>query len=316
MFVGAPEALAQTSPQAERWGPRIVYEPADNVEVISDLVYAQHEQGRTLKFDLYLPRDRSTTTIPGIIAIRGGGWHQGDKEGFAPIASRLAEDGFAVASIEYRTSQEAPFPAAVHDVKAAARWMRANAKQYGIDDTALGAIGGSAGAHLAILLATSSGIPELEGADPNLETSSQIQAAVGMATPSALTDFTERPVVQKFLAVSSAQHPESWVLASPISHVDQTDPPLLLLHSDSDDIVPYQQSVKLAQRYAGAGITSEVVKFPRAPHAFWHFPAWFDEAMEQAITFFNAELRSPRRPAIRSEKQYPAELGQPFFSPD
>lgn len=293
VVAGAPAALAQTSPRVE-WGPRIVYEPVDNVEVISDIVYAQYEQGRTLRLDLYLPQNRSTETIPGIIAIRGGGWHQGDKEGFAPIAARLAEGGYAVASIEYRTSQEEPFPAAVHDVKAAARWMRANAEQYGIDDAALGAIGGSAGAHLAVLLATSTGIPELEGPETPLEISSQIQAAVGMATPSALTDFIERPVVQNFLAVSPEQSPEAWVLASPIAHVDRTDPPLLLLHSDTDDIVPYRQSVNLAQQYEKFGVASEVVKVPSAPHAFWHFPAWFDEVMARAIAFFDAELKSPQ----------------------
>jgi acetyl esterase/lipase len=153
LLIGAPSAFAQTLPQAKRWGPLVVYEPTDKVKVISDIVYAQYEQGRTLKLDLYLPRDRPSQPIPGIIVIRGGGWLTGDKEGFAFIASRLAESGFAAASIEYRTSQEAPFPAAVDDVKAATRWMRANAKTYGINDKALGAIGGSAGAHLAVFLA-------------------------------------------------------------------------------------------------------------------------------------------------------------------
>ncbi len=298
-------ALAQPStptlPPGDRWGPRIIYEPTEQVEVISDLVYAQYEQGRTLKLDLYLPRHRPHHPLPGIIVIRGGSWKQGDKEGFASIASRLAEGGFAAASIEYRTSQEAPFPAAIHDVKAATRWMRTHAHQYGIDDQALGAIGGSAGAHLAILLATSSGISDLEALATPDEPSSQIQAAVGMATPSALTDFVERPVVRDFLAVSPEQHPEAWILASPISHVDQTDPPLLLLHSDADDIVPYQQAIQLTQRYEEAGIRSELGIISGAPHAFWHFPAWFDKTMERSINFFNQELKSTPMPAAKPQ---------------
>jgi acetyl esterase/lipase len=291
LLIGTPPGVfAQALSPAERWGPRVVYEPTDKVEVISDIVYAQYEQGRTLKLDLYLPRDRPSQPIPGIIVIRGGGWYEGDKEGFALIASRLAEGGFAAASIEYRTSQEAPFPAAVDDVKAATRWMRANAKVYGIDDKALGAIGGSAGAHLAILLATSHGVSGLEGPDAEANTSSQIQAAVGMATPSTLTDFVGRPIVQTFLAVSRNEHPETWALASPISHVDQTDPPLLLLHSDADKVIPYQQSVKLAQRYKAVGAMSEVFKIPNAPHAFWDFSTWFDDALTRAIAFFHTEL--------------------------
>lgn len=285
--------LAGTSLSAQAQSDRVAYEPTHKVQVISDIVYAKYSD-RTLKLDLYLPRERPRQTIPGIIVIHGGGWRQGDKERFAFIASRLAEEGFAAASIEYRLSTEAPFPAAVHDVKAATRWMRANAEKYGIAGEALGAIGGSAGAHLAVLLATSHGIPDLEGTGGHLSSSSKIQAAVGMATPATFVDFDGwgYGALEAFLAVSPDEHPETWALASPMSHVDRTDPPLLLLHSDSDGVVPYKQSIDLAEHCEEVGVTSELIKIPGAPHAFWNFQAWYGDTMEKAIAFFKAELVS------------------------
>ncbi len=274
-------------------GERVTYEPSHKVQVISDIVYAQYSD-RTLKLDLYLPRERPSKTIPGIIMIHGGGWLRGNKEKFAFITSRLAEEGFAAASIEYRLLKEAPFPAAIHDVKAATRWMRANAKKYGIAGEELGAIGVSAGAHLAVLLATSHGIPDLEGTGGHLSSSSEIQAAVGMAAPTNLIDSDgwHRAAIKQFLAVSLEEHPETWALASPISHVDRKDPPLLLLHSDSDPVVSIKQSIDLAERYEEVGATSELIKIPGAPHDFWIYQAWYGDTMEKVIAFFKAELVS------------------------
>lgn len=152
-----------------------------SVRVVPDLVYAQYGK-RQLKLDLYLPSqsDRSRA-IPGVIVVRGGGWQAGDKEAFGFVAGQLAKEGFAAASVEYRTSVEAKFPGAVHDVKAAVRWMRASASVYGIDPSAIGAMGGSAGAHLVAMLATSAGVDELEGSGGNSAVSSQVQAVVAMA---------------------------------------------------------------------------------------------------------------------------------------
>ena len=113
--------------------------------------------------------------------MRGGGWQHGDSKGFAFIAAALAQAGFAAACIQYRTSQEAPFPAAVHDAKAAVRWLRANAGAYRIDPDAIGAIGGSAGAHLAAMLATSDAAADLEGGGGHAGVSSRISAAVARA---------------------------------------------------------------------------------------------------------------------------------------
>src|SRR5688572_25088346 len=133
------------------------------VRVVRDLVYAQYG-ARQLKLDVYRPpQTDQRSAVPGIVVVRGGGWRSGDKDAFGFIAGQLAKEGFVAVSIEYRTSAEAKFPAAAHDVKAAVRWLRAHAAEYGVDPDAIGAIGGSAGAHLVALLGTSAGVDDLEG---------------------------------------------------------------------------------------------------------------------------------------------------------
>ena len=126
-------------------------EISSGVEVTEDLTYARYGD-RVLMLDLYRPVLQSSALLPAIVVIRGGSWRRGDKKRFGPMAAALAERGLAAVSIEYRTSDEATFPAAVHDTKAAVRWLRRNADRYGLDANAIGAIGGSAGGHLALYL--------------------------------------------------------------------------------------------------------------------------------------------------------------------
>src|SRR3982751_1332915 len=153
---GSEQAALDAEARAQRWGVRAPH-------IIHDVVYAEYGE-RRLKLDLYLPPGLDPASpVPGVIAVRGGGWREGDKEFFGYIAGNFAMEGFATASIQYRTADEAQFPAAVHDVKAAVRWMRAHAREYGIDPDAIGALGGSAGAHLVAMLATSGGVKGLEG---------------------------------------------------------------------------------------------------------------------------------------------------------
>ncbi len=154
---------AAASAQAPQDSARTSFPVPPSVRVVRDIPYATYDT-RELRLDLYLPPGSDDRrAMPGVIVVRGGGWRSGDKDAFAFIAGQLAKEGFVAASIEYRTSSEAKFPAAVHDVKAAVRWMRARAATYGIDPNAIGAIGGSAGGHLVALLATSGGVSELEG---------------------------------------------------------------------------------------------------------------------------------------------------------
>ena len=263
--------------------------PLGTVQVVRDLPYAQYG-GRTLLLDLYRPADSVTVRRAPVVVIRGGGWQQGDKLGFAPAAAALAERGFVAVSIEYRTSNEAPFPAAVHDTKAAVRWLRANAAVYGLDPERIGAIGGSAGGHLAVYLGVTAGIKSLEGEGGSAAMDSRVEAVVAMGAPADLATLREMPAAQHFVGVPLEADPDRWRFASPITHVDAGDPPLLLLHSEADPVVPFEEAITYASRYGEVGIPVEMVLYPDAPHPFWAYSDWFDDAMDRAADFFRRHL--------------------------
>lgn len=270
---------------------KVSFKVPEGVKVTRDIVYARYGD-RDLKLDLYEPGKRRVANLPAIVVIRGGGWRVGDKEGFGPIAAGLAAKGLVAASIEYRASKEAVFPAAVQDAKAAVRWLRANSGKYGLDPDSIGAIGGSAGAHLAVYLGVTAGITELEGSGGNQDMSSSVSAVVGLATPADFPVFAGREgasepgPVATFLGVPYKQDPTKWKFASPVAHVDRSAAPLLLIQGESDDVVPIDQSLELAKLYANAGVPVEVVFFPGAEHAFWWNTNWFDETVERSAAFF------------------------------
>jgi len=292
--------LAAMTPGALNAQTRISRDLPEGVRVIADLVYARYGD-RELKLDLYLPEASSVKTPHPVVVIRGGGWRQGDKAGFGPMAAALARRGIPAASIEYRASGEATFPAAVYDTKAAVRWLRENGAVYGLEPERIGAIGGSAGAHLAAYLGVTGGIPELEGNGGSQDRSSRVQAVVALATPADLapnrteqgTEATRPAQVsgpEAFLGVAYSADPEKWAFASPIDHVDAESAPILLVHSEDDGTVNPGQSLRLADRYAAAGVPFELVMFPGAPHGFWNFMEWFDDTMDRAAAFLLRHL--------------------------
>jgi acetyl esterase/lipase len=263
------------------------------VRVVHDLVYAEYGE-RRLKLDLYLPSESGKRgATPAVIVVRGGGWRSGDKEAFGFIAGQLAKEGFVAASIEYRTSAEARFPAAVQDVKAAVRWMRAHASAYAVNPMAIGAIGGSAGAHLVVMLATSGGVKDLEGAGGNTTTSSEVQAVVAMACVCNMN--MKGTAVAEFIGAPLEAHAAEIKAASPITYVSKRSAPLLLLHSQTDPVVPFEQSVEIERLYrsVGAPAVLKAIDAPRT-HAFWNDTRYFPETIKHAIEFFRKHLTSAR----------------------
>jgi acetyl esterase/lipase len=283
------QVAREAEARAKAWGI-----PA--VRITRDLVYAEYGQ-RQLKLDVYRPPESITQgALPGILAVRGGKWQQGDKEFFGYIAGQLAMQGFVSASIEYRTADEAKFPAAVHDVKAAVRWLRAHAAEYGVNPYMIGAIGGSAGAHLVAMLATSTAAT-LEGEGGNAATSSAVQAVVAMGGAYNLEsregvgrEFID--AVTGFIGAPLAAHADAVAAASPIRYVTNRSAPLLLLHSRTDPLAPFGQSVAMEQAYRHVGATV-VLKAIEAPgvHGFWGDPRYFPEAKRQAVDFFRRHLQ-------------------------
>jgi acetyl esterase/lipase len=282
LLAAGRSAGAQAPASAERYFDG----SSDRVVLVPDLVFARYGS-RALRLDLYLPIDRRASA-PGVVVIRGGGWTVNDRTEIAHVATALAERGVVAAAIEYRTADEASFPAAIQDVKAAVRWLRANAADYGIAADHIGTLGGSSGALMALLAGVTDGDPSFEGAGGHADVSSRVQRVVAMAAPAdpRELDAGGRRTVARFLRATLSEAPARWARASVRSHVDLGDPPVLLLHGGADTTVRPEQSTTFAALYRKAGAEAEVVILPNAPHAFWNSDPWLTECMDRAAAFF------------------------------
>jgi acetyl esterase/lipase len=226
----------------------------------------------SLQLDLYIP---PTQHGPLIVYVHGGAWRGGTKTDM-PLGL-LIKEGFAVASVDYRLSTQAPFPAQVHDIKAAIRFLRAQQSGLGIDAHRIVIAGASAGGHLAALVGVTNGNKELEGnVGTNPGQSSDVQGIISLFGASnfmtILDQSTEHgrsvrvPALQLLLGGQPTEKPELAKLASPVEHIDAHDPPLLLLHGDADPQMPPEQSKELAAAYEKAGLPVKLVIIPGAVH--------------------------------------------------
>jgi acetyl esterase/lipase len=243
----------------ERPGPKL----PKGVKAFRDLAYVNggHERNR---LDLYLP-EKAEGRLPVVVWIHGGAWYAGSKEWCRalPFVAR----GYAVASINYRLSQHAIFPAQIEDCKAAIRWLRANAAKYHLDPAHIGVWGESAGGHLVALLGTAGGVKEFEGRGGNLDQSSRVQCVVDWFGPTELTlmgiegDPPHSPVAL-LIGGPAQENKEKARKASPLTYVDKNSAPFLIMHGDNDNIVPLRQSELLAKalKKAGVEVKLEVIK--------------------------------------------------------
>ena len=248
-------AAAGAQPKSAATAPPV---PPPGVQVLRDLDYVPggHERNR---LDLYLP-EKATRPLPVIVWVHGGGWTSGDKT-HGP-AFRFATKGYAVASINYRFSQDAIFPAQIYDCKAAIRWLRANAGKYGLDADHIGAWGASSGGHLVALLGTTGGVTELEGPGGHPEQSSRVQAVVDWCGPTDLLTAGTKPTRTNLIGGDPQANKEKAARASPVTYVSRNAAPFLIMHGDQDRTVPISQSETFAQalQQAGADVTFVVVK--------------------------------------------------------
>jgi acetyl esterase/lipase len=289
------------------------------------LTYASIPGYRPLHLDLYDPPG-PRTAHPLIVYIHGGGWafgqprQSGAFSNWPDVLALLASRGYVVASVEYRLSSEAPFPAAIQDVKAAIRWLRANARQYGIDPRHVGIWGGSAGGHLAALDAVTCGVPRLSpsvaggpAAGPGIG-----QATIAPAGPEGdcvqafatwygVFDFSQpvpgerRPsaagsMVDRFLGCpAGACTDEQRAVASPSTYVKSGEPPALLIVGADDTVVGPQQSRDFHRLLRSKGDTAQLLIIPGVNHSFiGKTPAATRaaslEALQRTFEFFEATL--------------------------
>ena len=239
-------------------------------KILRDVEYARVGE-HVLRLDLYLPPATSINGAPLVVWVHGGAWRSGSKADM-PLGPLVAR-GYAVASVDYRLSPVAAFPAQVHDIKAAIRFLRARRKEHGYDAARIAVAGSSAGGHLAALVGVTHNHPELEGAvGQHRDQASDVRAIVSLYGMSNLTTILAQstphglgvrvPALQLLLGGQPMDKPELARLASPVFHVDRDDPPLLLVHGDADPQAPIEQSRELHARYEAAGrpVRFEVVR--------------------------------------------------------
>jgi acetyl esterase/lipase len=255
--------LASAAMAAEQPKRLTLLSVPEGTKVLRDLEYVPGGHERN-KLDLYLPEKASATSLPVVVWIHGGAWQTGSKD--ACPAAPMAAKGYAVASINYRLSQHAVFPAQIEDCKAAIRWLRANAKKYNLDPDHVGVWGASAGGHLVALLGTTAGVKELEGKGGNLDQPSRVQAVVDWFGPADLTKMAgprddARSALAVLLGGSLQANKEKLEKASPITYVGKDSAPFLIMHGDKDNLVPISQSESLtaALKKAGVEVTMQVV---------------------------------------------------------
>lgn len=253
-----------------------------------DLVYATVD-GKSLGLDLYVPA--GVPSPPLLVWVHGGAWRAGTK---AQVPMQFVEHGFATASLDFRQSTDARFPAQVHDIKAAIRFLRANAAEYGYRADRIAIGGASSGAHLAALVGVTNGHAELEGTlGDHRSQSSDVHAILDYFGASNLTTIlsqstpfglnVRQPALELLLGALPDQAKALAELASPVMHVDATDPPLLLLHGDRDPQMPINQAHELEGAYEKAGVDVAFSVVHGAAHGGDAFYA--PEHLDKALAF-------------------------------
>ena len=284
-------AAAQPATQNNRKGRGRMTVP-DSVEARTGVVYGTGG-GRDLKLDLYLPRNTEASR-PAVVFIHGGGWKNGGPGQFRPQSLNLAACGYVCACIEYRLSGEAKFPAALEDAKCAVRWMRASAAELEVDPSRIAVSGGSAGAHLAVMIATTR-LGLYEGAGGHAEQSSRANLCIAFNPVLDLAGMARDrhglPMLEAFLGRTYGEAPELYAQASPITHASKDDPPILILHGTEDTTVPYGQAVAMIGKLTELGVQAELYTAEGAAHAFFNRPPWYQPTVEAMTEFLDRHFR-------------------------
>jgi acetyl esterase/lipase len=260
--------------------------------VTKNIEYAAAGEKKLL-LDIYKLKEQNEPYL--VVWIHGGAWHSGNKEN-PPL--NLLGYGYALASIDFRVSTEKPFPAQVYDIKAAIRFLRANAGKYGYQPNKIIIWGSSSGGHLAALVATSNNDKELEGTvGNNTNTSSSVQACIDYFGPTDLLTILDQstphglnvrlPALAILLGKPVEQVTALATLASPVSHVDTTDPPIFIVHGEQDVQVPINQSIELYSVYRSKQLKVQIEFIPNAGHGG---EAYFKKELLDKIDRFLKEV--------------------------
>ncbi|MEM9414306.1 MAG: alpha/beta hydrolase [Planctomycetota bacterium] len=282
--------------------PAVAQNRRDRPQTDRHIVYATLDDGTEMKLDLYRPQGINEDTPEAdrpklIVWIHGGAWMMGNR--WPCPMTFLTEHGYTVASVSYRFSNVAQYPAQLHDCKAAIRFLRASADQYGYNADRIGVIGASAGGHLAALLGTTGNDPDTEGElGEHLETSSAVHAVYDLFGPTDLEALSAEIPEESGLAAHSPiamllgadprERPDLADAADPVTYLDAEDPPVMIAHGTRDPLVPLAQSEYFAEALEDAGVEHELVIVEGGGHGSRHFHT--PEMIAQLIAFFDENL--------------------------
>ncbi|MFA7228669.1 MAG: alpha/beta hydrolase [Melioribacteraceae bacterium] len=292
-FHSAIEKILKEYPYA-----RPVFVDSAEVSEKKNIVYCLMN-GRELHLDLFSPVKRSVKKLPAVLLVHGGGWKSGARSMEMPMAMRLASSGFVAATVEYRLSPEAKYPAAIYDFKSAVRWLRANSDEFNIDSNKIAIYGCSSGGHLASFIGATNGIVRFEGDNGNSSNSSSVQAVVNI---DGILDFTDpaesgkdndpaKPSAGKlWLGYSFKENPALWIEASPLTYAGVSTPPILFINSSIERFHAGREA--FIQKLRDLDIYSEVHTIPDTPHTFWLFNPWFEETAELILSFLGKILKN------------------------
>lgn len=262
---------------------------------IEDAVVFGQGGGRDLRCDVFTPpddrRDRAA-----ILLVHGGGWFQGDRSQLRGYGIQFARYGFVCVASEYRLSGEAKWPAQIHDVKAALRYMRANASGLGIDPNKICVSGNSAGAHLSLMVGATPNVDVFEGKGGNAGVGTESAAVVAIYPPTLLRVGQADDAIATLLGAKASRESED--AASPITYVHRNFPATLLIHGNADDIVPIEASFSMYRALAEVGAPVELHTYDGAPHAFDSVPELGRQVTDIIALFLDRKVANPRPVAI------------------
>lgn len=246
-----------------------------------------------LQLDLARPAE-GDGPFPAVVCIHGGGFRAGTREGYDGLCLQLAQRGYVAVTVTYRLAPDFQFPAAVHDVKAAVRWLRANAERLHVDPVRIGAVGGSAGGHLAQFLGVTADVAAFEGDGGHAEQSSAVACVVNYYGPS---DFTKSygksvdaaEVLPLFLGGNLEQEHRRHIEASPLYWVTPYAAPTLYIHGTEDPYVAYEQATWMIEKLRAADVEAELLTLEGAGHGFQGEQA--KQAEDAMFAFFERHLQ-------------------------
>ena len=236
-----------------------------------------------LTLDIFYPKKKNKNT-PAVLLIFGGGWRSGDKTHNYAMATELAKQGFVAVTADYRLSLEAPYPAAVIDLKDALRWMRSNAGSYAIDKSRIAVLGCSAGGQLAALLGNTNKQLSLGGQAVDTANAS-VQAIVNIDGTLAFRhpESVEGAVAAQWLGGTYEERPDNWEEAAPLNHVDKNSAPVFFVNSSIPRF--HAGRTDMIRKLDSLQIYSQIQEFADTPHPFWFFHPWFDPMMKEIGAF-------------------------------